>query len=68
MLRRRLLARGSTPTFSPMANPKPRRKRRRGGIRGCCGMCMGYRLVDCHHRIPTRQERRAQIDEREQRR
>lgn len=51
-----------------MANPKPRRKRRRGGVRGCCGLCMLQRLTDRHHRIPTRQERRAQIDEREQRR
>lgn len=50
-----------------MANPKPRRKRRRGGVRGCCGLCMLQRLTDRHHRIPTRQERRALIDEREQR-
>lgn len=36
-----------------------RRKRRRGGIRGCCGMCMLQTHRTPHMRIPTKQERAA---------
>jgi len=43
-----------------------RRKRRRGGIKGCCGMCMLYTRVRVHQRIPTRQEQRAALKEKEQ--
>jgi hypothetical protein len=44
-----------------------RRKRRRAGIKGCCGMCM-LRKTDGRrcHRLLTPQERRAVDSEREQ--
>lgn len=48
-----------------MANHK-RKKRRRGGVRGCCGMCMLQRYRDCFHRVPTRQEMRAKAQERDE--
>ena len=48
-----------------MANHK-RKKRRRGGVVGCCGMCMLKRFCCIHHRIETLQERKSRISEKEQ--
>jgi len=44
-----------------------RRKRRKGGIKGCCGLCM-LRKTDGRRngRLLTWQERRSRISEREQ--
>src|SRR5690606_7437518 len=44
-----------------------KRKRRKGGTVGCCGMCMLDRFRCIHHRIETKQERISRLREREQR-
>ena len=43
-----------------------KRKRRKGGTKGCCGMCMCAKYHALHKRILTRSEKRANLRHREQ--
>ena len=42
-----------------------KRKRRTGGIKGCCGLCMLEKYKCIHHRIETRQEKSSRLSEKE---
>lgn len=43
-----------------------KKKRRTGGIVGCCGMCMLEKFKCIHHRVETKQERISRLREKEQ--